>query len=97
MGSPLTVKIEDQTKKVKIYYHTSPTAKAVQWLSPDQTSQKEFPFLFTQSQAILARSWIPCQDSPGIRFTYEASIDVPKEFMALMSAENPKEKKQFTS
>jgi len=91
LGSPLTVSLPVNAKKVKIYYHTSPTAKALQWLSPDQTSQKEAPFLFTQSQAILARSWIPCQDSPGIRFTYEASIKVPEGFMALMSAENPKE------
>ena len=47
------------------------------------------PFLFTQSQAILARTWIPCQDSPGIRFTYEAHVDVPQGTMALMSATNP--------
>jgi aminopeptidase N len=50
------------------------------------------PFLFTQSQAILARTWIPCQDSPGIRFTYNARVTVPKELFALMSAQNPQKK-----
>ena len=51
----------------------------------------ENPFLFTQSQAILARTWVPCQDSPGIRFTYEAHVDVPVGTMAMMSATNPTE------
>ncbi len=46
------------------------------------------PFLFTQSEAILARTWIPLQDSPGLKFTYEARIHTPEGYMALMSAEN---------
>src|SRR5690606_16459222 len=56
------------------------------------TSGGKLPFLFTQSQAILARSWVPIQDSPGIRFTYEAKVTVPSNLLALMSAENPQEK-----
>lgn len=91
LGSALSVGLPQQSDEVTIYYETSPSARALQWLSPEQTAQKEFPFLFTQSQAILARTWIPCQDSPGIRFTYDAQITVPKGFMALMSAENPQE------
>lgn len=74
-----------------ISYETSPNAKALQWLTPEQTNGKTKPFLFTQSQAILARTWIPLQDSPGIRFTYKAKIQAPKGMMALMSASNPKE------
>ena len=74
-----------------ISYQTSPNAKALQWLTPEQTNGKTKPFLFTQSQAILARTWIPLQDSPGIRFTYKAKIQVPKGMMALMSASNPTE------
>ena len=91
-GQALKVKIGDSTTKVNIYYTTSKDAGAVQWLNPQQTAGKKHPFLFTQSQAILARTWIPCQDSPGIRFSYNAKITVPKELLALMSAENPKSK-----
>ncbi len=92
MGRPLTIILEDDTEVVHIYYKTSPAAEAVQWLSPMQTADKNAPFLFTQSQAILARSWMPIQDSPGIRFTYNATVQVPEGLLALMSAENPKEK-----
>lgn len=91
LGSELKVSLAKDVEKVNIKYRTSPNANALQWLNPRQTAMGEQPFLFTQSQAILARSWIPCQDSPGIRFTYEASITVPKGLMALMSAENPQE------
>ena len=91
-GQALKVKISDSTTRVNIYYTTSKDAGAVQWLNPQQTAGKKHPFLFTQSQAILARTWIPCQDSPGIRFSYNAKITVPIELLALMSAENPKSK-----
>jgi leukotriene A-4 hydrolase/aminopeptidase len=87
-GSPLEITIRPETKKVIIEYTTSPDAAALQWLEPAQTAGGKHPFLFTQSQAILARTWIPLQDSPGIKFTYEATIRCPKELMALMSAEN---------
>ncbi|UOQ71161.1 hypothetical protein [Hymenobacter cellulosilyticus] len=79
------------TKVVSLRYRTAPGAAALQWLSPEQTAGREQPFLFTQSQAILARSWIPCQDSPGVRFTYEARVRVPAHLLALMSAENPQQ------
>jgi len=94
MGAPLQIAITPETKTVIIEYETSPNAEAVQWLDPAQTAGKEQPFLFTQSQAILARSWIPLQDSPGIRFTYNAKVKVPKELIALMSASNPTEKNE---
>ncbi|HYK77389.1 MAG TPA: M1 family metallopeptidase [Daejeonella sp.] len=92
LGQALKIKIEPRTEKVNIYYNTSKDAAAVQWLNPQQTAGKKYPFLFTQSEAILARTWIPCQDSPGIRFTYNAQVKVPKELLALMSAENPQSK-----
>lgn len=94
MGKPLSVQITPQTKKVHIFYNTGKDAPALQWLNPQQTAGKKFPFLFTQSEAILARTWIPTQDSPAIRFTYSADITVPKELLALMSAENPTEKNE---
>ncbi|MFM7014829.1 MAG: M1 family metallopeptidase [Bacteroidota bacterium] len=88
IGSDLSISIKPTTKKVKIKYNTSPSAAALQWLSPEQTAGGDYPFLFTQSQAVLARTWIPLQDSPGIRFTYSATIHCPTNLMAVMSAEN---------
>lgn len=92
MGEKLEIAIKPETQKVNIYYSTSPKAIALQWLSPQQTVEKEQPFLYTQSEPTLARSWIPIQDSPGIRFTYNAKVTVPKDLMAVMSATNPKTK-----
>ena len=86
MGQPLVVTITPETKKVSIEYSSSPDAGALLWV------EGEKPFLFTQSQAILARTWIPCQDSPGVRYTYEADVQVREDLMALMSASNPTEK-----
>src|SRR5690606_32663393 len=91
-GQPLEITLAPETESIAIVYETSPTAAALQWLTPQQTAGKVHPFLFTQSQAILARTWIPCQDSPGVRFTYNATVKVPKEMLAVMSAENPVER-----
>ncbi|MFL6246539.1 MAG: M1 family metallopeptidase [Thermoanaerobaculia bacterium] len=91
LGSALTIAITPRTKSVKIDYAASPDAAAVQWLSPEQTAGGKHPFLFTQSQAILARSWVPIQDTPGVRMTYDATVRVPKGLMAIMSAENSAE------
>lgn len=92
LGSALEIDVSPETSVVSIHYQTSPEAQALQWLAPDQTAGKKFPFLYTQSQPHLARSWIPCQDSPGIRFTYQARVKVPKQYLALMSATNPQTK-----
>lgn len=94
LGEPLVISIGRDTKTVSITYQTRAEAEALQWLSPSQTASKKYPFLFTQSQAILARSWIPCQDSPSIRFTYDAELTVPKDLTALMSASNPQQKNE---
>ena len=92
LGRALAVLIRPDTRQINIEYETSPEGEALQWLTPAQTAGKKQPFLFSQSQAILARSWVPCQDSPRVRFTYEADVTVPVELLALMSASNPQEK-----
>lgn len=91
-GQPLHIKVDKNDTIVKIYYKTSPDANALQWLDASQTNDKKAPFLLTQGQAILTRSYIPIQDTPSIRITYDAKVKVPKGLMALMSAINPKEK-----
>ncbi|MBI2429786.1 MAG: M1 family metallopeptidase [Ignavibacteriales bacterium] len=82
----MTISITPKTKKVHVYYTTSPNAGALQWLEQSQTSGKQKPFLFTQSQAILARTWVPCMDGPGVRFTYTATIRTRPDLAAVMSA-----------
>jgi leukotriene-A4 hydrolase len=71
--------------RVRVMYSTSPAASGVQWLTPAQTSGKAHPFLFTQSQAIHARSILPCQDAPGVKAPFSAAITVPAPLTALMS------------
>ena len=61
-----------ETDRIVVRYRTSPEATALQWLEPRQTAGGKQPYLFTQSQAILARTWIPLQDTPSVRFTYDA-------------------------
>ncbi len=92
LGDALMVILNKDVNKISIDYKTTSDAIALQWLNPSQTAGKTEPYLYTQSQAILARSWIPCQDGPGIRFTYDARVKVPKNLLALMSAENPTER-----
>lgn len=91
-GKPLHITIEPNTTKVNIYYKTTKDAVALQWLKPEQTADKKHPFLFSQGESVWSRTWIPCQDSPGIRFTYNAKVSVPKDLMAVMSATNPQQK-----
>ena len=87
LGQPLTVDLPPGAKEIVITYRTSPNAAALQWLGPSQTAGKKHPYLYSQGQAILTRTWIPTQDSPGIRQTYSARITVPRELRAVMSAE----------
>ena len=94
LGSSLTVPLEASSKVVSITYETTEGAEALQWYPSELTEGKRQPFLFTQSQAILARTWVPCQDRPGVRFTYTATVKVPKETLALMSASNPSAKNE---
>jgi leukotriene-A4 hydrolase len=89
LGNALHIPIDASTETVTVYYRTGTNAKALQWLNPEQTHDKKSPFLYTQSESIYARSWVPCPDGPGIRFTYNARISVPNELLALMSAQNP--------
>ncbi|VVC97007.1 unnamed protein product [Leptidea sinapis] len=90
-GSKLTIIfnktiISGQKIKIRIKYKTSPSATALQWLEPKQTSGQTYPFLFSKCVAIHARSIMPCQDSPAVKFTYTAEVSAPENFSVLMSA-----------
>ena len=92
LGAPLSVKIDSNTTFINIYYKTTSESNALDWLDPILTNGKKHPYLYTQGQAILTRTWIPTQDSPSNRITYSADVKVPKELMAVMSAKNPTKK-----
>jgi len=87
LGAPLTIQLPPGVDRVRVRYDTAPNASALQWLQPEQTAGKKFPFLFTQSEAIHARSFIPCQDTPSVRITYAAHIHTPETLVAVMGAE----------
>lgn len=88
-GDDLIVTIDDYTSTVQIAYKTTSKSSALQWLRPQQTYGKKLPFLYTQGFAILTRTWIPIQDSPGIKITYNATVAAPRNMLPLMSANNP--------
>ena len=87
-GQALRIALAGQPQKVRIHYRTAPTASALQWLTPAQTLSGKRPFMFSQSQSIDARSWVPVQDTPAVRFTYTARIDAPQGLRVVMGAEN---------
>jgi len=88
LGSALRIRLDAQVPTVRIRYRTSPDASGLQWMTPAQTAGKQQPFMFSQSESIHARSWVPLEDTPSVRFRYTARVHVPKALRAIMSAPN---------
>jgi aminopeptidase N len=86
LGARLELTLPEGTRQVTLAYRTAPNASALQWLEPTQTLGGKQPYLFSQCQAIHARSVVPCQDTPSIRQTFTAALDVPAELRAVMAA-----------
>src|SRR5262249_14285620 len=82
------VGVATKAQSVRVHYATGPQASGLLWLGRELTASKKHPFLYTQSEAIHARSWIPLQDSPGVRVTYSARLHTPAGMLAVMSATN---------
>ncbi len=88
LGSKLTIDAPQRNPEVRVTYTTSPDASGLQWLEPSMTEGKQLPFMFSQSQQIHARSWVPLQDTPSVRYTYSAHVTSRPDVMVLMSADN---------
>jgi aminopeptidase N len=86
LGPRLRLHLPPGTAEVTLDYQTSPEAIALQWLDAEQTVGNWHPYLFSQCQAIHARTMVPCQDTPRARVTYAAEITVPEPLSAVMSA-----------
>ncbi|MEP3892275.1 MAG: M1 family metallopeptidase [Hellea sp.] len=86
LGEALRIPLTDKTDQVLVSYRTSPKAEGLQWLSPAQTAGKKHPYLFSQAQALNARTMAPLQDTPAVRMTYSATLRVPDGLLPLMSA-----------
>jgi leukotriene A-4 hydrolase/aminopeptidase len=86
LGRRLRLHLPDGARQAAIDYQTSPEAVALQWLTPVQTEGGRQPFLFSQCQAIHARTMVPLQDSPLVRVTYLAEVTIPEPLAAVMSA-----------
>jgi leukotriene A-4 hydrolase/aminopeptidase len=97
LGTPLIVDIDPSVKQVTIHYKTTDRTEALDWLMPAQTDGKQSPFMYTQGQSIFTRSWIPIQDTPGLRITYSANVKVPSGMLAVMSASNPVKRNENNS
>ena len=87
LGAPLKIRLAPGCAWVKVRYTTAPHASGLQWLEPAQTAGKRHPFLYTQSQAIHARSWIPLQDTPSVRVTFQGRVRTAPGLHAVMAAE----------
>jgi aminopeptidase N len=77
-GEPLVIELASADREVRVRYRTTARSEALQWLAPAQTADGTDPFLFTQGESILTRSWIPLQDSPGVRVSYDARVRCPR-------------------
>jgi aminopeptidase N len=86
LGARLSIELPAATRAVRIRYRTSPEASALQWLEPAQTASGKLPYLFSQCQAIHARSVVPLQDTPRLRIRYTAELTVPRELQVVMAA-----------
>lgn len=104
-GSKMTIYLPNDVQhdgshlSVAVFYSTSPEATALQWMKKEQTADKKAPYLFSQCQAIHARSIVPCMDTPSVKSTYEAQVTVPTGLTCLMSAigEGSKGDEEFTT
>ncbi len=96
-GSALHIAIDSNTKQVQIRYTTSPDASGIIWTPAAETFGGKKPFMFTMGAPHHSRSWFPMQDTPQVRITFSAHVEVPFGIKAVMSGLNPHSNKDTGS
>ncbi|KAK8081894.1 leukotriene A-4 hydrolase/aminopeptidase [Apiospora saccharicola] len=86
-GSPLHITVPEGAQKgavvkLDIAVTTTKDCTGLQWMTPAQTGNKKHPYVYSQCQAILARSILPCQDTPDVKSTFTFNITSPLPVVA---------------
>ena len=68
---------------ISIEFKTNENCNGIQYLTKEQTRTKEYPFMFTQCEAILCRTLFPIQDTPSVKSIYKVktAISPPLTFL----------------
>lgn len=86
LGCPLLVALPttyNDDFRLTIQFGTTEKCTALKFLDRETTDSKTAPYLFSQCQAIHARSLFPCFDTPAVKSPYSMSVESP--YFALMS------------
>ena len=88
LGVPLKIYREynkDDFITLLISFTTTEQGTSIQWLTPEQTSGKKYPYMFTQGESIINRELFPTQDTPSVKTPVTVGITVEKPLYAVES------------
>ncbi|KAG8005400.1 Leukotriene A-4 hydrolase [Nibea albiflora] len=95
-GTPLDITLPFDLRRgqqviVEVTYETSPSASALQWLTPEQTAGKKQPYLFSQCQDLVAvmsamrdGQEVDPQDNSRAVFRFRQPVPMPSYLIAIV-------------